>query len=54
RRKLRAFLRVRGEFPCQHRAAAWRLLLRLPYNVGAFRELAARGAHPAYARLHER
>jgi hypothetical protein len=52
--KLRALLRSQGSFPGNHRLAAWRILLKLPYNHKAFAQLAQRGHHPSYIRLEDR
>jgi hypothetical protein len=41
-------------FPDQYRRLAWRFLLRLPSNTGAFDDLCARGVHPCWADLGTR
>ena len=51
KRRLKALLGAFGEFPAKYRLLVWRFLLKLPENRDSFAGLAAKGTHPAYARL---
>ena len=48
-----ALLNQFGEYPEKYRMLIWRFLLRLPENHDAFRNLVAKGVHPAFANLHK-
>ena len=45
RRRLRALLNARGEYPHRHRLLIWEFLLQLPAAEGAWAALQARGSH---------
>ena len=51
--KLRAILKVYGEFPSKYRMFIWRSLLKLPENHTAYAALVDKGMHPSYAKIHE-
>lgn len=51
---LQSLLKTFGEYPDRYRLLIWRFLMRLPENRESFRNLVAKGVHPAFADLHER
>jgi len=52
--KLRTYLATHHELPARYRQVVWRFLLKLPENSVAFADLAHRGPHKAFDRLHEK